>query len=161
MANATDETGTGTGKVIDLSTITKKDKRRSDEKWTKAVMARGYCMVPSILLWGQKQLGLSPEQLNVLLQLISHWWDAKDAPHPSKESIATRIGKDPRSVQRYLTQLEKAGFIARQQRFRAHRGQTSNGYSLAGLVKKLGEIEPVFRKVAEQNRLRRAKAEGA
>ena len=55
-------------------------------------------MVPRLLLWGQGRLELKPNELNVLLQLISHRWSVGNDPHPSKETIAQRMGRDPRSV---------------------------------------------------------------
>lgn len=129
------------------------------ERWPSAVMARGYAQIPSILFWGQGKLGLKPDEFNVLLQLISHWWTRDQNPHPSKETIARRMNKDPRTIQRHLTTLEDAGFIKRVKRFKMHKGQDSNGYDLRGLIKKLKEIAPDFEKTTDQNRRRRAKVE--
>lgn len=131
----------------------------SDHKWPAEVMARGYSMIPSILLWGQGKLDLKPEEFNVLLQLVSHWWTKGENPHPSKETIARRMGKKPRTIQRHLTSLEAKGLITRVARFKVHKGQDSNGYDLRGLIKKLKEIAPDFDRVADQNKRRRAKAE--
>jgi hypothetical protein len=64
-------------------------------------------------------------------------------------------------VLRYIEQLEGAGFIKRIARYRGYGVQTANAYSLDGLVKKLKAVEPEFSKLAEQNRLRRKKAEAA
>ena len=136
------------------------DKAVNDSRWPDAVMARGYAKIPSILLWGQARMELEPDELNVLLQIISHWWVKGKNPHPSKASIARRMGKDPRTVQRHLTSLETKGFIARETRFKVHKGQDSNGYDLRGLLRKLKDIAPEFEKVADQNKRRRAKAEG-
>ena len=88
-----------------------------------------------------------------------HWWEADKVPFPSKDTLARRMGKSPRQVQRYLTQLEEAGFISRIERFNGRKAQVSNGYALAGLVAKLVAIEPEFQKIAEQHRLRRKRAE--
>lgn len=129
------------------------------QRWPDEVMSRGYSMIPSILFWGQNKLELKPEEFNVLLQLLSHWWTKGQDPHPSKETIARRMGKKPRTVQRHLTSLEEKGLIARVARFKLHKGQDSNGYDLRGLIKKLREIAPDFEKVADQNKRRRANAE--
>lgn len=133
--------------------------KRSKEKWPSAVLSRGYSMIPSILLWGQARMELEPDELNVLLQLISHWWSADHDPHPAKETIARRMGKTPRTVQRHLTSLETKGFIKRVTRFKRHQGQDSNGYDLSGLIAKLEAIAPEFEKVSDLNKRRRAKAE--
>jgi hypothetical protein len=68
--------------------------------------------------------------------------------------------KNPRTVQRYITQLEKRGLVTRKSRYRPGRGgQAPNGYSLAGLVKQLEALEPEFRKMVELNRDRRRRVE--
>jgi predicted transcriptional regulator len=145
--------------VIELATLGKVDKAKSKERWSDAVMDRGHSIVPTILLWGQAKLRLSPDELNVLLQLISHWWYAGNDPHPSKETIAARMKKHPRTVQGYLTSLEEKGFIRRIERFKANKGQDANGYDLRGLVAQLNAIAPEFKQVAEQNKLRRRRVE--
>lgn len=122
-------------------------------------MKLGYAQMPSILFWGQNRLELQPDEFNVLLQLVSHWWTKDQNPHPSKETIGRRMGKSPRMVQRHLTTLENKGLLKRVERFKLHRGQDSNGYDLKGLVKKLKEIAPEFEKVSDLNKRRRAKAE--
>ena len=122
-------------------------------------MKLGYTPLPNLLLRAQAKLGLSPMQLNVLLHLAEHWWEADKVPFVAKDTIARRMNKSPRQIQRYITQLERTGFVIRQERFRGYGVQTANGYSLNGLVKKLKLVEPEFSKLAEQNRLRRKKAE--
>jgi len=49
------------------------------------------------------------------------------------------MGKDSRTIQRYLTQLERKGLVRRIPRYRPGRGQGANAYSLVGLVKRLEE----------------------
>jgi len=132
---------------------------KSKTRWSDVSMDRGYTTVPAILFWGQAKLGLTPEELNTLLQLVSHWWFVGNDPHLSKDTIASRMGKHPRTIQAYLTSLEKKGFISRKKRFKVNQGQDANGYDLSGLVAKLDAIAPGFKKVSEQNKLRRRKAE--
>jgi Helix-turn-helix domain len=122
-------------------------------------MTLGYTVIPNLLLQGQGRLGISPVQLNVIVQLIQHWWDAGSDPFLQKDTIARRMGKSPRQIQRYLTELEEAGLIKRIPRFKGHKAQTSNAYGLDGLVAKLTLIEPAFAKEAEQKRLRQKKVE--
>jgi predicted transcriptional regulator len=141
--------------------LAKKDKRRAEDKWSAQVLKRGYTLLPSLLLKAQGRLGITPTQMNVLIQLTEHWWEADRNPHPAKDRIADRMGKSSRMVQRYLTQLEKAGIIRREARYTGKDAQTSNAYSLSGLVSKLKAIEPEFAKLAEQTRLKRKKLEGS
>lgn len=151
-----------TAKVIALPKAAPppKPKRRSEQRWGKAVIDRGFTVVPSMLFWAQARLRITPEEFNVIMQLAAHWWDANEDPRPAKDTIAERMGKDPRTVQRYITQLEKKGLVERKERFRPGRGgQAPNGYSLDGLVKQLEALEPEFRKMVELNRDRRRRVE--
>lgn len=141
--------------------ISKKNRRRAEDKFGAPVMKLGFTLIPNLLLQAQGRLKISPVQLTVLAQLFQHWWNADDDPFPSKETIARRLGKSERTIQHYLTQLETAKLIKRVPRFKSHKGQTSNGYDLSGLVVKLAELEPEFTKTAEQKRLKQKKIETA
>ena len=134
-------------------------KRRADQRWGKAVIERGFTVVPTMLFWAQARLGLTADEFNVVLQLVAHWWDANEDPRPAKDTIAERMNKNPRTIQRYITGLEQKGLVKRIPRYRPGRGQGANAYSLDGLVKRLEELEPEFRKVIEQNRIRRRRVE--
>jgi predicted transcriptional regulator len=140
-------------------TTTAKGQAKAKQRWSDAALERGYSPVPIVLMWGQAKLGLSPEEMNVLLQLISHWWSGGSDPYISKTRIAGRMGKHPRTVQGYLTRLETKGLIRRVKRSKVNKGQDANGYDLSGLNAKLEEIAPEFKKVSEQNKLRRTKVE--
>lgn len=143
--------------VLDFIAAAKKE--RAKRRWSSNVMDRGYTQIPTILLWGQARLGLTADELNVLLQIISHWFYSGNDPHPSKARIAERMGKHARTVQGYLTSLEEKGFLKRVERFRASKGQDANGYDLSGLIAKLEAIAPEFKKVSDQNKTRRRKVE--
>ena len=155
-ANTSDATN-----IIPLPTPLKKKKMRAEDKWSAKVMKLGYTPLPNLLLRGQAKMKLSPVHFNIVAQLLLHWWDADTYPFLSKETIATRIGKSPRQVQRYLTQLEKKGYLKRLPRYLGKKAQTSNAYSLDGLVAKLKTIEPEFTKAAEQAKLKQKKLEAA
>lgn len=145
--------------VVAFPVPPKQPAKASEQKWGKQVIAYGHCTVPSLLLHAQFRLGLSAQQFNVVMQLADFWWKAGDPPHPSKETLAFRMGISARQVQRHLTALEKMGVIEREERFRGPKEQTSNAYRLTGLVAKLAGLEPEFRKVREQNKLRKKKVE--
>jgi len=151
-------TVTPTGNVFQLP-LTKKQRRRAEDKWSPQVIKLGYTPLPSLLLKAQAKLKLKPVPLNVLLQVIEHWWDADKDPFPSKETIARRMKLSPRQVQRVLTKLEADGFIKRMPRYSGRGQQISNAYSLDGTVQKLKELEPAFTRAKEQNRIRNKKVE--
>jgi len=148
-----------TTNVVPLKTLTKVEKEKVTPRWSGCALERGYSPVPIILMWGQAKLGLTPEEMNVLLQLISHWWSGASDPYISKERIASRMGRHPRTVQAYLTKLENKGFLRRVTRYKVNKGQDANAFDLSGLNEKLEAIAPEFKKVSEQNKLRRRKVE--
>lgn len=158
MAKRTSSTTGGTN-VVKLAT-TKRKKQRAEDKFGVPVMKHGYTTLPNLLLQAQGRLAIGHAEFNVLVQLISHWWDADRDPYPAKDTIARRMGLSPRQVQRYLTNLEKAGLIRRIARFSGQKAQIANAYDLGPLVRELGAIEPEFRKAAEQRRLRQKRVEG-
>lgn len=113
-------------------------------------MKVGFTVLPSLLFRAQRRLGLNPTQLAVLVQLADFWWDKERKPYPSKETLSDRLGLSPRQVQRYIAELEQAGFVRRIERRAAHGGKISNEYDLSGLVDKLNKLEPEFSKVAAE-----------
>jgi hypothetical protein len=147
-------------KVVSLP-IAPKDKRSAETKYGKAVMAHGFTVVPNLLLQGQAHLKISPTAFNVLLHLVMHWWDAHEAPHPAIGTIARRIGKSPRTLFRYFDELEAAGLVQREARFKGQKAQTTSAYVLTGLAAKLREIEPDFKAAKQFRGKRMEKAETA
>lgn len=124
--------------------------RQLTKKWGPAVIGHGYSMVPSLIFQAQARLGLNATQLALLLHLVDYWWHRDQLPFPSKATLSQRIGLGERQIQRYLSELEQAGFIKRIERFAGHKGQLSNSYDLTGLVHKLKKLEPEFSKVRKQ-----------
>lgn len=126
-------------------------RRRSEEKWGIAVMARGFCIIPALLLRAQARLGLSATQLALLIQLSDFWWDDGKHPWPKKETLGQRLGLKEKQVQRHVRALEERGYVKRIARVTRH-GRTSNAYDLSGLVSKLAELEPEFTEASDARR---------
>lgn len=82
-------------------------------KYGEASIA-GFQAVPDILLKHQNDLGLSPTDLAVLLNVLMHWWYPEKKPFPRSTTIAKRMGVTPRTVQRSLQQLEALGLLVRE-----------------------------------------------
>ncbi len=123
-----------------------------EKRWGTKVFSHGYTVVPSILVQGQRRLGLSAVQLNVLLQLLDHWWKNDKMPFPAKATIAERMDITPRYVQKVIKELEEAGFVKRVARKSRHGDPDTNLYDLRGLVRKLKKLEPDFADAREKKR---------
>ncbi|SHK32198.1 Helix-turn-helix domain-containing protein [Roseomonas rosea] len=98
------------------------------------VVDPGFQAVPDVLLFHQADLGLTSEELNVLLNVTAHWYDPERMPFPRASSIARRMGSSERTVHRHLQSLINKGFIAKV------KGQSSTGtpsYDLGPLLSKL------------------------
>jgi hypothetical protein len=145
---------TQTAPVRPTAGKTKRQLRENVRKWTKAVWSLGWTGVPNVLLTRQHELGLDPTDLNILMQLASYWWMAKNPPRPSKGTIAKRMGlKDPASVRRRIRALEERGFLKRVERTRqAHNGKAENFYDLRPLVGKLLKLAQRVRKEKAEKR---------
>jgi len=115
----------------------KPSKKQSEQKFGEQVIQCGFTIVPSVLLQCQERLGISGQQLAILIHLLDYWWDPASKPWPSKEKIADRMQISTKQVQRHMRALEQAGYVRREERYNARGGQTSNSYDLTGLVQKM------------------------
>lgn len=113
--------------------------KTNEKKWGKALMDAGWTAFPSIILEKQHALGLDALDVNIILYLSTYWWESENKPHPTKKTIAEAIGVTPRTVQRRISELEKAGFIRREYRPDKDKGNKSNKYHFDGLI---AEVEP-------------------
>ncbi len=41
--------------------------------WGKPVLSHGYTAIPSILIQAQSRLGITPLQMNIIIQLLDYW----------------------------------------------------------------------------------------
>jgi DNA-binding transcriptional regulator YhcF (GntR family) len=132
--------------------------RKIARKWGNDLTNAGWTAIPSVIIRRQKALGLSPLDVNILLQLLSYWWDPENLPHPSKKSIAQAIGVEPRTVQRRIAAMEHAKFIKRLERRSASDATSTNNYDFSGLI---AAAEPFAREelniIAERKRANDAK----
>lgn len=86
--------------------------QRSVEKWGEAGKG-GFQLLPDILFKKQVELGLSPTDMLVLMNLTMHWWYAHQRPFPRTSTIAARMGVETRTVQRSLKKLTDLGLLTR------------------------------------------------
>jgi predicted transcriptional regulator len=148
----------GDDKVVPLRPATAEaepDRKSLERRWTKTVLGPGFTQIPSVLLRAQARLHLSPIELNVLLQMIDHWWDSDDMPFPAKKRLAERMGVSEKTIQRAVSRLVEEGLIRRTARHNRYGGQTSSLYDLTPLVEKLTPIAEDMLKAREDAKVAR------
>jgi len=115
--------------------IMSNETERSFEKWGEAARG-GFQVLPDILLKKQVELGLSPMDMMVLINVAMHWWYAGQRPFPRSTTIATRMGVDPRTVQRSLRKLVDLKLMERVKETDSE-GKERTVCDLSGLVQRL------------------------
>lgn len=108
--------------------------RKIEQKWGPALTQTGWTAIPNVIVQRQKALGLTPLDVNILLQLLAYWWEPKNLPHPSKQTIADAIGVHARTVQKRIAAMETAKFIKRIERRTSRNGSSTNRYDFSGLI---------------------------
>jgi len=111
-------------------------------KWGRLTHERGWTYVPNLLLVHQSDLGITPSELNVLLNIMKHWWSPKSLAWPSVTKVAKQMGRDRSTVQRHLRNLERRKLIKRIYRkdTRRVKANLTNRYDFSGLVNRLSRI---------------------
>lgn len=136
-----------------------KAKSSSDRIFGSKIMSHGFTGIPNILMRGQKRLGLSTTQFNILVQLLSYYYDPDNPPFPSKRQLADRISITTQTLRINIKALEEAGFLVRKQRKTAAGDFGSNTYHLDGLIKKLEKLVPDFDQERKERQAARRKTE--
>ncbi|EIO5090175.1 helix-turn-helix domain-containing protein [Vibrio cholerae] len=139
------------------------DVKANEKKWGKPLMKAGWTAFPSVILEKQHALGLTAMDVNIILYLSTHWWEAERKPYPSKRTIAQALGVTPRTIQKRIAALEQLGFIEREYRPHKLKGNDTNIYHFNGLIQaaepyaidKIAEIESaVAAKKARRSRVK-------
>lgn len=114
-----------------------------EKKWGEQSMLMGWTAIPTSLLFLQADLSITPMGMNILLNLISHWWESDEYPYPSQESLAKRMGVSKRSIQREIVNLTKYGIIEKtSNKAGSVKYKGRNTYNLTKLVNLLSELTP-------------------
>lgn len=121
-----DETESSAGKKSE-------SKKALEAKWGKPNIAAGWTCIPNILIRRQVTLGLDSIDVNILLHLMTYWWEDGNLPHPSKETLAQAIGISASTVQRRIRAMEGGGLLVRVERRREKNRSETNLYDLTPL----------------------------
>lgn len=113
-------------------------------------LSSGFVSVPTLLVTRQAELGLNPQEVVVLLNLIAAWWTEDNLPYPRTATIAQRSGLSVRAVQRHIKDLETKRLISRirNQVLPGDTRLTVTRYDLTGLVARLQELSRIPAKTA-------------
>ena len=145
--------------VISFPKDPKKKASSTEKIWGKAVYSLGYTGIPSILIQGQRRLGITPTQMNIIIQLLDYWREPSRKPFPTKNELAERLNVTAKTIQNNIRALEKAGLIARELRRTAAGDWNSNIYHLDGLVQKVQALEPDFSEARRKRKEAKVNAE--
>ena len=148
-----------TSKVLNFPKTGTKGAPSQERIWGKAVVRHGYAGIPSVLIQAQSRLGITPLQMNIIIQLLDYWRDPDRRPFPSKKDLAGRINVTAKTIQNNIKALEEAGLIRRELRRTAAGDWNSNIYHLDGLVERIQKIEPDFAEAKEKRKEARRQAE--
>lgn len=113
------------------------------EKWGTSALAMGWTAIPTSLFFLQGTLSISPVAFNVLLNILAHWWKTHEWPHPSQNSLASRMSVSVRTVQRAIYELEHMGLLTKIRTSKDHpKYKGRNIYDMTNLVESLNELTP-------------------
>lgn len=86
--------------------------RRVSARYGEAGRA-GWSPLPDVLLFNQHKLGIDSRELNVLLNMMAHYYTPGAMPFVRANVIAKRMGTNLRSVQRTIAKLRKKKLIVK------------------------------------------------
>lgn len=127
------------------------------QKWGPDLIEAGWVALPSIILERQDALGLDAIDINIILHIAKHWFEASNLPHPSKGSIARAMGLTPRAIQKRISRLNELGFVERIERRgpKGSKGSQTSQYNLQGLIQ---HATPFAREALDERTSRREAA---
>ena len=131
------------------------DEKALQKKWGKEGLCMGWTAFPTALLFMQNELGISSLEINVLLNLITHWWEPNDKIYPAQDGIASRMGVSKRTVQRGIEKLLDRGLINVKPTSRDGQYKGRNIYDLSPLVALIDKKAPVIKLEMEIKRYAR------
>lgn len=107
-------------------------------RWGDAVDP-GLIIVPNILLRYQSRLQLDTIDVVVILNIVDFWDNEDGLPFPRLSTLATRLGKSKRTIERTIVKLTNFGYLQHLPSEQL-RGQTIRRFDLSGLINRLQEF---------------------
>ena len=114
----------------------KQDKSKIIQIWGD-ILDEGFTSVPNLLLRYRSILGIKPQHLSLIIDIMSFKWDIH-SPFPSYTTLAKRAGVDERTIKRITQDLEELGLLIKEPRFDDTTGaQITTIFDFRPLVRKL------------------------
>lgn len=116
----------------------KQDKSKIIQIWGD-ILDEGFTSVPNLLLRYRANLGIKPQHLVLIIDIMSFKWDSQN-PFPSYSALAQRAGVAERSIMRLVQDLEEMNLLIRKPRFDEETGaQITTIFDFRPLVQRLIE----------------------
>lgn len=119
---------------------------RVEDRFGEAGKA-GWAPIPDVLLLNQKRLGINSADLNVLMNMLLHFYRPGEMPFVRPNVIAKRMGVEERTVQRAIARLRRIGLI--------RKGKHANGHITHDLTPLLERLQPFARERIAEREMRR------
>ena len=134
---------------------------RAREKWGSIIDQgfTGFQILPDVLVRNQHSLEIDNGEMVVLLNILMHWWQKDQLPHPRTDTIARRMGVSTRTVERHMKRLEAKKLISRQKPSKNGDGPLIRKIDLSGLLERLEAYAEGMRHYEESVLIPRARAE--
>jgi hypothetical protein len=114
------------------------DKTKIVQIWGE-ILDEGFTSVPNILLRYRSNLGLKPQHLTLIIDIMSFKWDS-ESHFPSYSALSQRAGVDERSIKRITQDLEELNLLIKTPRFDEETGaQITTIFDFRPLVQRLTE----------------------
>lgn len=111
-----------------------------EAKWGPRIGRSSFMQIPNVLIENKVDLGITPAEWSVLIDLIYRRW-TEAHPFPEAKTIGKQNGRSTSAVRRCLRSLEQKGLLKRIQRY-----NTSNLYDLTPLIERLENYPHRIRK---------------
>ena len=132
--------------------VKKQNKTKIIQIWGD-ILDEGFTSVPNILLKHRDKLGIKPNHLTLIIDIMSFKWDSEN-PFPSYTTLAKRSGVAERSIKRLTQDLEEMGLLKRTPRFNEETGaQITTIYDFRPLVQKLTKELELLAKGGDKNNM--------
>ena len=104
--------------------------------FTQALFFSGMSTVPKLLLTQYRELGLSDQELILIIQILS---ELNTTAYPAPELLAVRMGTTPDQMEERLARLAQRKFMAIEKKWNPEAKRWVNAFNFVGLIEELAD----------------------